>query len=56
MKKLDLLLIATACVFLVFTCGAFAAERPVTKPGFEKQILDVTYGEIWRPSGWHFRP
>lgn len=34
--------------------AAFAGERPATKPGFEKQILDVTYGEVWRPLGWHY--
>jgi hypothetical protein len=35
--------------------AAWAGERPDTKPGFEKQILDITYGEVWRPLGWHYR-
>jgi hypothetical protein len=34
--------------------AAWAGERPATKPGFEKQILDITFGEVWRPLGWHY--
>jgi hypothetical protein len=46
--------IIIAFLFLLVTCSSTAAEKAGVKPGFEKQILDVTYGEIWRPVGWHY--
>jgi hypothetical protein len=46
--------IVIAFLLLLLTCSSFAAEKAVVKPGFKKQILDVTYGEVWRPVGWHY--
>jgi hypothetical protein len=42
--RIPMKIIAVLMSFML--AGAeFAGERPATKPGFEKQILDVTYGE-----------
>lgn len=41
-------------LFLLFVGDARAADLPASKPGFEKQILDITYGEVWRPTGWYY--
>lgn len=44
-----------AVLFFSLIAGtALGADRPRTKPGFEKQILDITYGEVWRPKGWFY--
>ncbi len=46
--------LVTSLLSIFVAAATHAADRPATKPGFQKQILDVTYGEVWRPNGWFY--